>query len=492
MARASSTVSGTRAPRKPRKLLGRTEPRLFTPPLRRLTRHTTRGYEVIDFARDVVGEPLLPWQAWAAKHGLELNPDGTLRFRVVVILVARQNGKSHLKRTVTLWRMYVDGAKLVLGVGQDVSLAREQWQACIDTIQSVPELAAELETVRRTNGDEWFKLTNGSRYKISAANRSAGRGLPVEQLDFEEAREQRDWLAWGALSKTTMAQASGQIWVVSNAGDDQSVVLNHLREAALSGRDPSICLMEWSAPEGCELDDPKAIAQANPALGTLINVQSIRSARATDPPNIYRTEVFCQRVDALDSAVNLDGWKAGEDPGGTMNAVRKRVVACVDVSPDGDHVALLTAADLPGDRVRVEVVEAWPDTDIASELRAELRRVKPRAIAWFPSGPAAALGPVIRGVAAELGIPVVDIRGEKVPEACMSFADAVAARRVLHPDDPLLNAHLAGASKMPQGDGWRFARRGGAPVNAAYAAAGAVHTALTLPIEQPLPRPMIV
>jgi phage terminase large subunit-like protein len=31
-------------------------------------------------------------------------------------------------------------------------------------------------------------------------------------------------------------------------------------------RDPSLCLLEWSAPDGCELDDRKAWAQANPGL----------------------------------------------------------------------------------------------------------------------------------------------------------------------------------------------------------------------------------
>jgi hypothetical protein len=52
---------------------------------------------------------------------------------------------------------------------------------------------------------------------------------------------------------------------------------------------------------------------------------------------------------------------------------------------------------------------------------------------------------------------------------------------VLHPDDPLLNAHIAGTSKLRTGDGWRFARKGAGHVDAAYAAAGAVRLARTLP-----------
>ena len=82
-----------RTPATRTRLLGCTEARLYTKPLRPLTRKTSKGWEVIDFAR-MIGEPLLPWQEWAAIHALELMPGGDdFRFRTVLILVARQNGK---------------------------------------------------------------------------------------------------------------------------------------------------------------------------------------------------------------------------------------------------------------------------------------------------------------------------------------------------------------------------------------------------------------
>lgn len=483
--RTPSRRSGKRAPAKP--LLGSERPRLFTPPLRRLSRATSRGYEVIDFAEHVLGEPLLPWERWLAIHALELTPDGRPRFRVVIVLVARQNGKTHTNRVITLWRLFVDGARLVLGVGQDVSLAREVWNGCIESIHGVPVLAAELETIRRTNGDEWFRLASGARYKISAASRSAGRGLSVDHLNFEELREQRKWDAWGALSKTTMARPDAMTWCFSNAGDDESVVLNHLRESALAGRDPSIGLFEWSAADGCALDDRKAWAQANPGLGYVISEQAIASALATDPPAVFRTEVLCQRVDVLDSAISLGAWRDSTDPQGSLEPYRDKAVMCVDVAPDGAHVALVAAAPIEDGRVRVEVIRAWDSTDAARfELGDVLDRAKPRLEAWFPSGPAAALGPVLRARGAH------EIKGAQVAEACQSFADLVAGRRVVHPGDPLLDAHVAGARRLDQGDGWRFVRRGAGHVDAAYAAAGAVHALLTVPEEKPLQKPWVV
>lgn len=473
------------------RLIGRRTPRLFTPPLRPLTRKTSRGYSVIDFC-EMIGEPLLPWQKWLVVHGLELNPDGTYRFRVVLVLVARQNGKTVVKRRVSLWRLFVDDARLVIGAAQDLSLARDVWQECIDDIEGNPELAPELDTIRRVNGDEWFRLTSAARYMIKATNRKAGRGRGADEVNIDELREQQDWKAWSALSKTTMARARGQLWAMSNAGDDESVVLNQLRAAALAGRDPTLGLFEWSAPDGCALDDRKAWAGANPGLGHVISEQAIASALATDPPTVFRTEVLCQRVDALDSAIDLAAWRDCSDPGGTMTGVREQLACCVEVAEDGEHVTLVAAAPTRDGRIRIEVVAAWADTKQARfQLPAAVERVKPAAFAWFPAGPAAALAPTLRRIAEKIARrtrPKIrelkswpELGGQKAAEACQGLADLVNARQVVHAGDPLLKAHLAAARKQHSGDGWRFVRLGGGPVDAAWAAAGAAYVAQTLP-----------
>jgi len=482
----------------PRKLLGKTTPRWYTPPLRPLSRRTSLGYEVADFA-EITGEPLLPWERWAAIHALELLPDGAFRFRVVVIKVARQNGKSHLKRTISLWRMYMFPRCRILGIAQDLSLAREQWQLAQDTIHETPDLEAEWGRVRNVNGDEMFWTANGSRYAIKAANRKAGRGGSNDEVNIDELREQRDWKAWAAVSKTTMARANSQIWCMSNEGDDESVVLNQLTDAAGSGRDESIGLFDWSGEPGCALDDVTAWRQANPGLGYIISEAAIRSSLATDPPAVFRTEVLCQRVENLDAAIDAAAWRDCADPSGTMDAYRGRLGACFDMSPDGKHATLAVATVLAGGRVRVEIVWSWNSSDGArGELDGWLAKVKPVAYGWFPTGPAAALGPVLRAQALRINkrpgkrqpteIPEDgSITGMKVAEVCQGFADLVRGRRIVHADQALLNAHVQYASKLPSGDGWRFTRRTGehaeqlGHVDAAYAAAGAVEIALTMP-----------
>lgn len=461
-----------------KKLLGRAEPRIFTPPLRPLNRKTSRGYEVIEFAK-LIGEPLLPWQEFAVIHALELNPDGTYRFRTVLILVARQNGKSHLKRIVTLWRMYMDGATRILGVAQDLALARDQWQMCQETIHASPDLQEEWGGVRNVNGSEMF-WAGSARYAIKAANGKAGRGGSNDEVNIDELREQHDWKAWAAVSKTTNARAKGQTWAMSNAGDDDSVVLNQLRDAAVAGTDPSLCLLEWSAEDGCELDDVTAWQQANPGLGYTVSEAAIRSALGTDPPEIFRTEVLCQRVAHLNSAVDQTRWDACADAAGVFDLRRGKAVASVDVAPDGEHVTLVISQLADDGRVRVAVAGAWDSTDAArGELEAELDKIRPRALAWFPSGPAAALGHILRKRPG-----VTELTGGAAAEACQELADIVKAARILHPGDVLLDDHVKGAEKLKTADGWRFSR-GSGHVDAAYACAGAVHLALTTVEKRP-------
>lgn len=77
---------------------GRTEPRLWTSPLRELTPDTTLGYDVCEFSENVLLIEPLPWQRWLFVHALEIVGDfggeWRLRYRTVLVLVARQNGKA--------------------------------------------------------------------------------------------------------------------------------------------------------------------------------------------------------------------------------------------------------------------------------------------------------------------------------------------------------------------------------------------------------------
>jgi len=477
------------------KLMGKTQPRIWTAARRPLNRRTSLGYEACDFAA-AIGETVYPWQRWFFIHALELNPDKTPRFSTVLLEVSRQSGKTTAARILTLYRMYVMAARLCLGVAADVSLARENWRGAVDVINGCPWLRADLAAVRYANGDETVTLdpieyddvdgdtsatlATGSRYKICAPNRRAGRGLSVDFLAWDEIRELRTWDSFSALQPTTAARPHSQILLTTNAGDSQSVVLNGLRESALSGRSDDIGYFSYSAEPGADPLDVQQWRQANPGLGYSISERAIRAAYDTMPIGRFRTEYMCLQVDVIDSAVDLAAWRECADPAaGTMTALRGRgLAACFDISPDSSHATLAVAARLPDGRVRAELAGVWTSPQAArAELPGLLDRIRPAATAWFPSGPAGAFASILR---ARPGSQ--EFLGTKAAECCMELASLVTARRILHGGEQVLDEHIGGASKVPAAEGWRFGRKGEAlPCDAAYACAGAVSAALALP-----------
>jgi hypothetical protein len=278
---------------------------------------------------------------------------------------------------------------------------------------------------------------------------------------------------------------------LSNAGDDTSVVLNHQRQAALAyaesgeGDDDSLGIFEWSGEDECDLDDPEAWCQANPALGYTITEATLRSKLASLPPAVFRTEHLCQRVQVMDGAIDLAAWKECLDPS-TMDSLRDRIALCVDVSLDLQHVSLVAAAVDGTGKVRVEVVDAWESVAQARKhLPSWLERINPRVFGWFPNGPAASLKVDLKGVRKTVEIP-----GSDTSAVCLGLHEQVLARRVLHSGDPLLAAQLDGTGKVYVGDGWRFQRRGAGHCDAVYALAGAVHLARSLP--KPVGKPRLV
>jgi hypothetical protein len=469
--------------------LGREKPRLQTKdPYERWTEKNTLGFDAIRFAEDFLELKLLPWQKYFLIRVLATDLSGDFLYRQILLLVGRQSGKTTLLRVIVLYLMFIGRREgkhripmgLVLGAAQNVGIANETWENVIAMAQGDAELSSEIAQVRRANGSQVLNLKNGSRYQVTATTRGAGRGLSVDLLLLDELREQRDWLAWNALTSTTLARPHALTLATSNAGDDESVVLNTLRESALNGTDPTLCIMEWSAPPGADINDPEMWAYGVPAMGHTITESAVRGMLASSTPNGFRTEVMCQRVDALDSLVSTEAWAGCEDSEFTsLKDARGRVMLCIDVSPDLSHVTLCAATTASSSTYKATSIEAWSDIETArKELPDLIASINPHSIAWYPGGPAAAIGADLSKLK---GTRVVEIKGADVPAACQGLVGLVSSKRMIHPDDSLLTAHVTSATKLAAGDGFRFGRKGG-PCDAAYALAGALHLARTVQV----------
>jgi hypothetical protein len=444
-------------PRKP--LVGSAEPRIWTPPLRPLNRKTSAGFECIDFAHEVLGIELMPWQQWLLKHALELNPDGSFRFRTVCVLVARQNGKTTCIQVLSLWRMFVDRAGLVIGTAQNLDVAEEAWMGAVELAQGVPDLSSEIAAVDRTAGKKALRLTSGERYKVQAASRRGGRGLSGDLVVLDELREHQSWDAWGAVTKTTMARERPQVWGLSNAGDAESVVLAHLYQQGLrdiekGNADTTLGLFDWSAAPACDLNDREQWAQANPALGHRISEDAIRSAQETDPEHVFRTEVLCQWVDQARVAVfSPDQLTDLIDEGSTLV---DPVAFGIEVSQDRSHAAIAVAGSRSDGLGHVEIVDYRRGTGwVVDRLRELVDRWNPSTVVVDGGGPGGSLLADLE--AARIGTTLMSARD--YAQACGMFYDAVDGKFLRHLGQPELLDPLLVVQRRPLGEAWAWARK---------------------------------
>lgn len=447
---------------------GKTEPRVFTPPLQELTEETSLGFLFCRFC-DAIGVELVPWQRWLAIHALETINEGDkwrFRFRYVLILISRQNGKTFFEVLMNIFFLYGLKSHLVLGTAQNLDTANETFEDTVAQIESTPELNEVLEQVRRGAGRRELSLKTGDRYKVLAANRKA-RGLSSDLVMMDELREQTDWDAWGAISKTMMSRPTAILFGLSNAGDVSSVVLRHLRMQAhaqlgdpdgiasgrfnLGGEDmeDAIGLFEWSAKPDCDIGDVEQWAQANPSLGYgFLTERALRTAMNTDPETIFRTECLCQWVESRLPEPFPDGaWVGGIDEHSFIREDSELVFG-IDLSQDRKYTTIAVCGLRDDGNYHVEVVERRMGTEWAVDwFKQRAPKYGNMKLAFQERGaPVSGLGEMICTVA---GIERMAQGGSDLTSGWDRFYDAVAACapdnarggiKVFHLPQPVLDA----------------------------------------------------
>lgn len=468
---------------------GITVPRLWTPSLRPLNKKTSKGFDVIDFARIVLDIKLYPWQQWLLVHALELNPDGSYRFNKVLVEVARQNGKTTLVTVLAAYWLFVDALAhpdmvspdkfLVVGAAQTLDNAKgpystvKRWCDPSEPVSDLtkPDLRAMVRKVSNVNGEEGITTKALSQYIVRAANNI--RSKSAARVIFDELREQHTQDGWNSVNQTTKAVWSSQLWGISNAGDYRSVVLKTLDEAGkksvaqwnesvgtgnvtpaefAADHDVSLGYFSWSAPDGCALSDATAIRQANPSIGYgVITVDSIRADIPTMTESAYRTEDLCQWVTAdVKPYIDPGLWRAGIDKNSSIPEAN-RVVLAVDTSVDRKTTYVAAAGYRADGLPHVEVIAR---RDGMMWVPAYLDRVRQR---W----------PNITEVAVQSkGCPAVDfvdpltekgwtvrpVEGFRLGACCGRFRDRVREGKLRHLPQPAVEQQEAVAVARQLGE----------------------------------------
>jgi phage terminase large subunit-like protein len=451
-------------------LYGATEPRLHSPYLKT----KNRGQEVSDLA-DSIGVPLLPWQRFVIDDMTSISDDDLFIRKTNLVLVARQQGKTHLARMMMLAHMFLFESPNVLIMSSNRSMALDTFRQVAYAIEGSSELSKQVRQIRYANGTESIELKNGHRLDVVAATRDGARGRSASFLYIDELREISEE-GYQAATPTTRAKANAQTLLTSNSGDAFSTVLNSLRQRCLESPPASLGYYEYSAEQFARIDDPKAWAMANPALGYTVTLEALAEAVATQPIETTKTELLCQWISSTASPwPHLSVEEAGDKdlklvPG-------PLTVFGFDVAPSRRNGSLVMGQLLEDGRIGVAVLEVFhSDVSIdelymANRISYWAKQFYPRTVTYDKYTTAS--------IAKRLemnGIHITDISGQKSYQAAGDLHQALSNKKLVHSGQDELVAHMQNCAAKESDASWRLVRRKSAgPIDIAIGLSMIVH-----------------
>ena len=463
-------------------------PLISVPPLGQ--RILTWGPVVADHAARRLGLRLTPWERFALDRLLEVDPDRmALRFRELLLSVARRNGKTTTLRAPLGWML--DESPL-WELGLLTAPTRDQAYNALWT-----ELAADVAPLGMTAQATGVRQGMGyddspRRLSLIAGRHDVARGRTFDVVVLDEAQTPGvDGGSWAALEPTTRTRRNGLLIATGTAGTDRAELFRSLYDraqlaAAKPGDDPRFGALVWEATS----DDDDGIREANPGVRDgLLELDVLRSTRRALTPARFAAETLNRWTFGTDYSWAPPGaWDSCADPG--SSAPLDAVPAFgLDVTPSWSR-ASIAAAVTDGERIHVELARDYPTSDAAAvdrltaDARELLARYRGSRLGYDASSPVAA---AMRDLQAELPGRIVELGGLAFRGACATFLGHVVTRTVRHRADPVLDSAARLAARSEDAEAWRFVRRRSAGhIDALVAATVAVQLA-----DRPAPRPRI-
>lgn len=398
----------------------------------------------------------MPWQDVAATYLTAKGRDDRHLFQEVCIVVARQNGKTHLMKPLIIGALRA--GKRVMHIAQTRELPRAMFGLIAESLEADLFLkrrgkGGRLQTVwpRFGAGSEEILLANGGKYKIAAASQGGARGQTNDLVIIDELREMETDEVIASAEPTLATSDDPQMVYLSNAGTDTSVVLNAVR--ARADTDPSLAYLEWSADTALDIGDVAGWAQANPAMGHTLPLDYLerkyRSYTLAGTSAIFETEHLCRWVSSMrERFVDEYAFAACRGPLGDP----KLPVIAVSMTPDGRRAAVAMAWQRPDQSVALrllyDVTGSPIDTGkLGADIDRDARRIGARRIGYDPLTDAE-LAKYLR--------KSEKITGQVFANASAQFVNLVTAGRLRWQDDGTLAAEMAATSRKAHDDTGHF------------------------------------
>jgi len=428
------------------------------------------GQDAIDLAA-LAGLHLYPWQQLVLRDALRERSDGKLWAFEVGLIVPRQQGKGSVLEALELAALFLADPDapppLILHSAHEFKTSAEHFRRVRDLVEGSQAFRKQVRIIRTAAGAESIELHSGARLRFVTRTGGSGRGFSADLVVIDEAYNlTAEQMA--AVLPTMAARPNPQIWYTSSAGMVASEQLAHIRQRGLKGGDPSLAYFEWSAPDGADLDDREAWAQANPSLGYRVPESFLVTERAALPDEQFGRERLGLWADVTQDrvAIDLDRWSALIDTNPTLAAPTFAFATAPDRSwsaicaawrrPDGSTQLLL------GDDYRRDAT--WVAARVA-ELRSRY------------GGRAIAANKAAQGLVSD----AENLSESDQAKAHNALSDAVLAGTVRHGNEPALNAAVRASRWKTSGNTRVLDQKGNTDISPLTAAAGAVHGLTTAP-----------
>lgn len=395
------------------------------------------------------GATLDQWQIELIRRVLETYPPGhpragQLRFRRIVISLARQNGKSVIGAILGLYGLMFDiVSAYVIGIASSSEQARIIYDRTMGLIRRNRSLASMFAKLTDTRG---IQANDGAKYEIKAAKSASLQGLAISLGIVDELHILAAAL-WNDLVNGLGGRPNGLVVGITTAGDDNSELLIQLYatgEKAIKG-DPELerfGFFLWEAPEARMPDtrDEKIayLKAANPSIAEgRIDLDAVLSDIADQHPSDVIRYRF-NRFTASESAfLTSELWENTLRTG--AEAVEGRPVFSIDRTPGWEYATIVACTKAPDGIIHTEVVASFNSPNLAQLIEACVMLQEHSPIMFAMDSLA------LKELGQELkrrGMPVyVGTRGEMFSAAAMFYAKVIR-RLIRHADDDLLRVQI--------------------------------------------------
>jgi len=370
--------------------------------------------------------------------------------RTALVSMPRGNGKTALAAMLGLAELFVGQPSAeVLVVASDQRQANITFNLARRMVELNPVLAERVHVYR----DRLYVPETDSNLIPLPAEYGALQGYDPSLLIVDELHVVTHEV-WEAATTAAGKRPESLTLAISTPASSEDSVMWSLVKHGREGTDPQFYYKEFSAPEGCAVDDREAWRIANPALSCkdpFLAEDALEAVRKTiREPVFFQLRLGVWRK-GTDSWLPFGAWEALED---RSRKVTGRVVLAFDGSASGDSTALIGCT--VGADPHVFTVGLWenpgdqrwrvPRTEVTATVREAFHRWDVLELACDPWGWRSEL----ESWADEFGQRRVlewnTAHSRRMAPATDRLYQAVVGGGLTHDGDPAVAAHFAHAT----------------------------------------------